>query len=76
MSTKAVKSMDVRLYTKHPKQPGSSLKNKSSYEMAILEAEFSEKQALLMDYARMVEPLEYYRDMFPSGCFEMVIVSG
>lgn len=62
--------MDVRLYTKHPKQPGSSLKNKSSYEMAVLEAEFSAKQALLMDYARMVEPLEYYRDMFPSGCFE------
>lgn len=70
MSTKAVKSMDVRLYTKHPKQPGSSLKNKSSYELALLEAEFSEKQALLMDYARMVEPLEYYRDMFPEGCFE------
>ena len=73
---KSKRTTDVNLLTKHPKQPGSSLKNKSALELAALEFEFSEKQTLLMDYCRMVEPMEYYRDMFPEGSFEPERVKG
>ncbi len=60
----------VSKYTKHPKQPGSKVSNRSAEELAFLRAEFLEKQEYLRSQFDQVAPMEYYRDMFPSGSFE------
>lgn len=60
----------VGLHSKHPHQPGSSLLGRSAAELSALEYEFTQKQVLLMDWCTMVDPMVYYRDMFPAGSFE------
>ena len=64
------KGVGIMAHQKHPKQGASTRKSLSVAEQDRLTAEFLEKQAYLSSVLERVEPLEYYRDMFPEGSFE------
>ena len=57
-------------YPKHPRQPGSQVSKKSAADLAVLRAEFMEKQDYLSSLFDQVDSYCYYRDMFPLGSFE------